>query len=345
MLRLIQRFYWPGQANWKAHKEAIINKRMHIQPKEVNDPLHECQMLVLGRDLRRYPHEVHVFVERILKKNPESITAQPLSFITYHASKHNLHQPKLWEILERFLQEELENLTPRMLFGCLYGYFRSSQGSHLAVKTLQHDFIEKAINQLNAEESHELVEAVLLNTRTDYNAGDFLVENIMPRVMHFWGKSKHSHMVKELTEFTQALVRFEMFDPSVWERVLKVYTVKHPYIIDHWAPLYEALVLARNAGMEKHSGLSLDEALDYYKKQYNENPDFSWKYDIDRLKFYDIHEMIAKANQGPDEMTWEIGEPMIKHRLPKWYFEMDIEMEDDVKGLFFEYNAIQQGTT
>mmetsp|Transcript_34137 Transcript_34137/g.59583 ORF Transcript_34137/g.59583 Transcript_34137/m.59583 type:complete len:347 (-) Transcript_34137:2448-3488(-) len=341
MLRQLHRaYFFPGQPQYKLYKESILDKQLHIQPKEWEDPLHETHMLIPGLNARYYAHPVFLYVKRILKRKPEKITAMPLSFIAYHASKHNLHDPKLWNTLEENLQDQQQNLSPRMLFGCLYGFYRSSQGSMLAINSLQHDFAQKAVDQLTVDECHEIVEAAYLNKREDFKAGDFVVEHVMPRVMHFWDKTKHAHVIEHLIKITNALTKFELFDPKVWEQVLKVYLVKRPRTVDYWAPLFEALIHARNAGMERHSGLSLDAALEHFRKLYNEEPDFSWKYDITRQKFYDIHEMIARADQGPQEVTWEYTEPQIAHKLPKWYYDLDIQMEEELKGLFFEYRDL-----
>jgi hypothetical protein len=339
MLRVLARtYFWPGQTGWTHYKTHILRKQAKFDAKKFYDPLDESQLPLPDMDRSLYPHEVFVFVDRIMKKRPEKITTQPLSYIMYHASRHNLHSPALWQVLEDNLQSQQQHLDTRMLFGCLYGIFRSSQGSLIAVESLQHDFTEQALDKIDAKESHELVEAAFLNTREDYSAGDYVVEYVMPRAMHFWEKSEHS--CKQLSNFTNALVKFELFDPKVWQQVLGTFLKKELKTAEYWAPLYEALVLARNSGMERLSGVSLEEALGHFRRQYEEHVDIQWKYDINGLKFYNIHEMIARADQGPAQLTWEIAEDSIRHKLPKWYFDMDIEMDDDVRGLYFEYKEI-----
>jgi hypothetical protein len=70
---------------------------------------------------------------------------------------------------------------------------------------------------------------------------------------------------------------------------------------------------------------------------FNRHPDHKWKYKLDEKRFFTIEEMIDRVKDTPNDITWQEGEEMIKHSLPKWYWEYDLNIKTEYSGLYDEY--------
>ena len=111
---------------------------------------------------------------------------------------------------------------------------------------------------------------------------------------------------------------------------------------DRWAPLYESLIRLQAKNIDELTGLDFSEQVKRFEEMWERNDDLQWKYNLKEKRYYTVHEMVEKADQGPDEVTWELGEKYIKHTLPEWYWATERGIDQETQSLLEEYEQIKK---
>ena len=346
MLRGLRRSFYlknaPGHAEYKA---AYLDKRAnHLLENDFDDPLSLNRMPkhLIDRD-RSVPGE-KIAADFLLKHPTLSLSSTSVGYLAYRCSRWPEHNPVMWDVLEYHMGKKLELMSPRVLYGCYYGFLRTGLVSQLSFKGLHTDFLAKAWPKVNPFECYELLEATSFCPKAELNANKFLLEEVLVKLNHFWKRAKFAHDPVHLKNMIKYLYKLNLFKevPELWGNIVSVLSQKkHFATLGRFADLHAVLIQLRKDGLEEKTGQKLDPIFDSFGSAWEADENFKWRYDFSKGRLYTASEMVENAKSGPETLTWEAGEAHILHRLPQWYLDGNTVLERDVADMLQEYYLTQ----
>lgn len=335
--RLPVRHLWiRNQAGNQLYRKEVLQKKARYPVDWMHDPLKQVHALNPGG----MDSSVQRLADYYLSREGLDITPNALGYLVYNCSKENISHDKLWNSLEFQLLKHLDKLSPRLLYGCYFGFMKLSKGETRTLESLQQELEKKVVKDLEPMEIFEMLEAVSYCKRTDYDFKPFLRESLVSPLVHFWKHARFFHIPKYLFRLIDTLERLEFYDTEIWGHILETYSKRNVVDPDRWVPLYETLIRLSAKNIDELTGLDFSEQVKRFEEMWEMNDDLQWKYNLKEKRYYTVHEMVEKADQGPDEVTWELGEKYIKHTLPEWYWAAERGIDQETQSLLEEYEQI-----
>lgn len=342
MLRGLRRSFYlknaPGHAQYKA---AYLDKRPYkLLENDFDDPLSIHRMPKHQIDRNRQVLGDKIAADFLLKHPSLSLSSSAVGFLAFRCSRWPEHNPVMWDLLEYHMGKKLEVMTPRVLYGCYYGFLRTGLCSQLSFKSLHADFLAKAWAKVNPFECYELLEAASFCPKAEINDKKFLLEEVLAKLNHFWKRAGFAHDPAYLRNLIKYLYKLNLFHevPELWSNVVGVLgKKKHFRTLSRFADLHALLLQLRKDGFEQKTGQTLDPIFDSFAKAWEADANFQWRYNLSQGRYYTASEMVENAKSGPETLTWEAGDAYIQHRLPQWYVDGNTVLEPDVADMLQEY--------
>ena len=331
----------PGHEAYKAAHLSKIRKRLS-PVNDLDDPLSPNMMPKHIKDRGNVIPGEKITADYLLAHPTLGLSSTAIGYLAYRCSRFPEHNTILWDILEYHLGKKLENMNPRLLYGCYYGFLRTGLGSQLSFSLLHREFMKKAWPLVNPFECYELLEASSFLARKDYDSTKFSVEEVIPKLNHFWKRASFVHSYDHCKNLIDCLYKMNLFTetPELWTNVLDVLSrKKHFATIQDWAKFYDLVLYLRQSGFEAKSGNKLDPLIEHFHTFWESNTNYQWRYCLEKNRFYTASEMVEKTDQGGKELKWEDAEKYIAHHLPQWYLDGNKELEEDVSLMLEEYYA------
>lgn len=346
MLRGLRRSFYlknsPGHAEYKA---GFLDKRAYqVLGTDGDDPLSLNRMPKHKIDRNRTVPGEKIAAEFVLKHPTLSLSGTAVGYLAYRCSRWDEHNPVLWDLLEYHMGKKLEVMSPRVLYGCYYGFLRTGLCSPLSLKGLHTNFLANAWPKINPFECYELLEATSYCPKAELNANKFLLDEVIVKLNHFWKRAKFAHDPAHLKNMIKYLYKLNLFTevPELWSNIVSVFAQKkHFATLSRFAELHALLIQLRENGFEDKTGQKLDPIFESFSQAWEADANFKWKYDFSKGRYYTASEMVENSKSGPENMTWEAGEEYIQHRLPQWYLDGNKELEPDVASMLQEYYLSQ----
>lgn len=341
MITILSRNYWyHGLSAYPFFKRNYLKKVSNTNNlRYIADPLDLRQYRGTYDSVTGKSDPIKDLVKRVKHKQNLDITAGSVCFLAYHGAKENVTEPVVWSEIEFYIGKTLSEMEPRMIYGCFYGILKSNSGSLELLESLQKIYMEKCFYSSSGFDCFELIEACTCSTRKDFSAIDFMHEVLVPRLEERWNTSRFLHIDKYLLEFMVTLASVDYFEKGIWEKLLDNVRRKKFRDVGKWRRYYDLLHHFRKENFEEYSGISLDPLFERLEEFWKGNVDFQWKYSLEHQRYHTVEELIDKAKDTPNELTFEQAEAQIKHTLPKWYFEKVVDFE--VSELYDEYKKSQ----
>jgi len=342
MLRCITRSYWyKGLKGYHLFKKEYLKKAARWPKENIHDPLSEKPAFGNSENLDGKKEPIYKYVEYLLKKPGVSLAGHALAYLAYHASKHDITDSTFWEEIEMQTIKALPNLNPRMLHGCMFGIVRSNTGDLLTVESLLREYQARGLDCAEAYDCFEMAETAVKNTRTDYDFRSYYIENFVPRLVGQWNKARFLHIDSYWLRLCTAFKSMEYYEPEIWYKILDIVNRKKLTHFPKWKKVYDMLLSLKDSNFEKESEISLDSYLEKMRQVWESSGEFQWLYNLQENRLYTPTELIEAAKDTPSEINWKEGEEYIRHNLPRWYKEADIEVDEDIKDLFEEYQQLK----
>ena len=102
--------------------------------------------------------------------------------------------------------------------------------------------------------------------------------------------------------FCTALIKQEVYDTQIWETFIwRVLDKKWPKTVNGWVSLWKILHFLREQEVEQKANINLEKQFEKILKNYKEDPDKQWHYDLEKGQFRSVEEMI---NRDQDSDSW-----------------------------------------
>ncbi|OMJ92790.1 hypothetical protein SteCoe_4427 [Stentor coeruleus] len=346
MIRGLIRGYWyPGMSGYHFYKKHYCKKLAKIEDMAfTEDPLDSRNFTGAYSTYDGYENPVVSIMNRMKYKQNIELSSATVAYLCYNAAKFENYDSFLWREIEFFLGKTISDMDTRTIYGCFYGLMRSNNCKLPLVESVIKDFTEKGLNKIDTYGCYELVEAISFNTREDYDAINYLHEKIMPRLDRNWKTARFLHIDSYCLKFMANLMTMDYYEKWIWDRLFTIIRKKKQIKeITSWEPYYKILLTLRKLGVEKNSNIELDETIKHFEDLWNNNVDFQWRYNLLEQRYYTVEELISRSIDTPKTLTWQEGEKYIKHNLPDWYWELELNLDLEVSDLYSEYQtAVKQ---
>lgn len=337
--RLPVRHLWiRNQQGNEQYRKEILQKKAKYPVTWMKDPLVQLHALNPGG----MESSISSLASYYMNKQGIQITPNALGYLVYNCAKENISDDKLWNNLEFQLIKNIDALSPRLLYGCYFGFMRLSKGETRTLEILQKEFEKKVVKELEPMECFEMLEATSYFNRTDYDFKPFMRDHIVSQLVQFWKFARFFNSPTYFFRLLETLQRLEFYDSEIWEHILEIYSKKSCSDSDKWVPLYESLIRLQGRDIDQLTGLDFTSEIKRFEEMWENSDDLRWKYNLQEKRYYTVHEMVEKADQGPEEVTWQYGEKYIQHTLPEWYWAAEKGIDQETQSLLEEYEFIRR---
>jgi hypothetical protein len=337
--KIFRRYWYPGHPGYeRIYKKHFLSKRAKINEiSYITDPIDRRNFQGFIDCVHGEQNPVETIFNHLQLNPTLDVSSGTTSYMAYQAALDNLQDENLWKEIDFHIVVKFSEMTNRMLFGCLYGLIKLGKGRLNVLESVIKEYNSKALPTIAPFELFQLIEACCLSPGDKFDAMNYMHEHLMPILRKRFNKFRFIHIESYLLKFINLLSKAEYFEPWIWEKINEIVKKKKFGDIDVWEVFYRTIHELNLEEIKNCAGVDLNESLVHLENMFNRHPDHKWKYKLDEKRFFTIEEMIDRVKDTPNDITWQEGEEMIKHSLPKWYWEYDLNIKTEYSGLYDEY--------
>ena len=280
---------------------------------------------------------VETVIQRLRHKQDLDVSAGTAAYLAFNGALRDIKDDYLWKEVDFNVMRKFSELDDRMLYGCMYGLMRMGQGKVSVLEAVIDEFDQRILPNLTPFEIYHIIEACCLNDGSKYDSITYMHEKLMPRFKENFKRCRFLHIDSYLLKLLFCMNYTKYYEKWLWEKILELFQKKGFGDLYYWEIFYKIFMELDINEIKTETGVDMQPFVVHLENIWHKSPDHQWKYNLAEKRYFNIHEMIDRVKDTKNEITWQEGEEMIKHNLPKWYWDSDLNINEEYADLYAEY--------
>ncbi|KRX08674.1 hypothetical protein PPERSA_07486 [Pseudocohnilembus persalinus] len=199
----------------------------------------------------------------------------------------------VFQILEGHLYKYKEQFSPRLVYGALYGSYKTNSASNYGISYFEEEFF-RVKKELSSIEFVNIAEALSHNNNKSLSdKKKFIDRHLLTDLVEKYDQYKFNSNAQQNLIF--ALQRMEYYNKEIWEKMLDT-IMKNKSIrnLKRVASIYELLQKIQKEGKFYRS---LEPEIENFKNRLLQREDHNWLYNVEKGQYHTYAEIVKKAEQ------------------------------------------------